>query len=113
MKKHLIIIGGPTASGKTALAIRLAQHFSTEIISADSRQFYSEMSIGTAKPTPEELSLTKHHFINNLSIHDTYSVGGFEKEALNVLNTIFEKNDVAIMVGGTGLYIRTMHESSA
>ena len=110
MKKHLIIIGGPTASGKTALAIRLAQHFSTEIISADSRQFYSEMSIGTAKPTPEELSLTKHHFINNLSIHDTYSVGGFEKEALDVLKKIFEKNDVAIMVGGTGLYIRAVCE---
>ena len=110
MKKHLIIIGGPTASGKTALAIRLAQHFSTEIISADSRQFYCEMSIGTAKPTYAELSLAPHHFINNLSIDDTYSVGGFEKEALNALKTIFEKNDVAIMVGGTGLYIRAVCE---
>lgn len=110
MKKHLIIIGGPTASGKTALAIRLAQHFSTEIISADSRQFYREMSIGTAKPTDAELSLAQHHFINNLSIHDAYSVGGFEKKALDVLNMIFEKNDVAIMVGGTGLYIRAVCE---
>ncbi len=110
MKKHLIIIGGPTASGKTALAIRFAQHFSTEIISADSRQFYREMSIGTAKPTDVELSLAKHHFINNISIQDAYSVGGFEKEAIDVLNTIFIKNDVAIMVGGTGLYIRAVCE---
>jgi tRNA dimethylallyltransferase len=110
MKKHLIIIGGPTASGKTALAIRLAKHFSTEIISADSRQFYREISIGTAKPTNAELSLAPHHFINNLSIHDTYSVGAFEKEALDTLNKIFARNDVAIMLGGTGLYIRAVCE---
>ena len=110
MKKHLIIIGGPTASGKTALAIRLAQHFSTEIISADSRQFYREMSIGTAKPSDTELNFVKHHFINNISIQDAYSVGAFEKEAMEVLNDIFKKNDIAIMVGGTGLYIRAVCE---
>ena len=110
MKKQLIIIGGPTASGKTALAIRLAQHFSTEILSADSRQFYREMIIGTAKPTERELNLVKHHFINNISIHDAYSVGEYEKQALEVLSDIFQKNDVAIMVGGTGLYIRAVCE---
>lgn len=110
MKKYLIIIGGPTASGKTALAIRLAQHFSTEIISADSRQFYREMSIGTAKPTDVELTVVKHHFINNISVQDAYSVGAFEKEAMGVLDIIFKKNDMAIMVGGTGLYIRAVCE---
>lgn len=109
-KKYLIIIGGATASGKTALAVRLAQHFSTEILSADSRQFYREMTIGTAKPTATELSLTKHHFINNISINDAYSVGEYEKQALEVLSDIFKKNNVAIMVGGTGLYIRAVCE---
>jgi tRNA dimethylallyltransferase len=110
IKKKLIVVGGPTASGKTALAIQLAQEFGTEIVSADSRQFYKEMSIGTAKPTPHELVQAKHHFIDNLSIHDSYSVGDFERDALAVLKTIFEKNDTAIMVGGTGLYIRAVCE---
>ncbi len=110
MKKHLIIIGGATASGKTALAIRLAQFFSTEILSADSRQFYREMTIGTAKPTQDELSVVKHHFINNISIHDVYSVGEYEREALTVLSGLFAQKDVAIMVGGTGLYIRAVCE---
>lgn len=109
-KKHLIVIGGPTASGKTALAIRLAQHFSTDIVSADSRQFYREMTIGTAKPTVEELALVKHHFINNLSIHDNYSVGDFEKEAIAVLEDLFERHDVVVLVGGTGLYIKAVCE---
>lgn len=109
-KKQLIVIGGPTASGKTALAIRLAQHFSTEIVSADSRQFYREITIGTAKPTAEELALVKHHFINNLSIYDNYSVGDFEKEAMAVLEKLFEKHDVVILVGGTGLYIKAVCE---
>ena len=88
-KKYLIIIAGPTASGKTNLAIQLAQYFSTEILSADSRQFFREMSIGTAKPTPEELRQAPHHFINNLSIHDDYSVGDYEREALKLLGTLF------------------------
>jgi tRNA dimethylallyltransferase len=109
-KKQLIVIGGPTASGKTALAIRLAQHFSTAILSADSRQFYREMTIGTAKPTEAELALVKHHFINNLSIHDNYSVGDFEKEAITVLEKLFQTKDVVIMVGGTGLYIKAVCE---
>ena len=109
-KKYLIVIGGPTASGKTALAIQLAQHFSTEIISADSRQFYQEMNIGTAKPTTAELAAVKHHFVNNLSIHDDYSVGDFEAEATLTLEKIFAEKDVAIMVGGTGLYIRAVCE---
>ena len=108
IKKKLIIVGGPTASGKTALAIQLAQQFGTEIVSADSRQFYREMSIGTAKPTAAELAQAPHHFIGNLSIHDNYSVGDFERAALVVLDKIFAKNDTAIMVGGTGLYIRAV-----
>jgi tRNA dimethylallyltransferase len=109
-KKHLIVIGGATASGKTRLAIAVAQHFKTEIISADSRQFYREMSIGTAKPTASELAEAPHHFVGNLSIHDYYSVGDFEREAIVVLNKIFKKNDVAVMVGGTGLFIRAVCE---
>ena len=110
VKKKLIIIGGPTASGKTDCAIQLAQHFGTEILSADSRQFYKEMSIGTAKPQLSDLAKAKHHFISNLSIHNAYSVGDFERDALAVLETIFEQNDTAIMVGGTGLYIRAVCE---
>ena len=82
--KFLIVIAGPTAVGKTKAAIQVAQHFDTEIISADSRQFYREMSIGTAKPNEKELSQATHHFINSLSIHDTYSVGDFEKDALTI-----------------------------
>jgi tRNA dimethylallyltransferase len=109
-KKHLIVIGGATASGKTRLAIDVAQHFKTAILSADSRQFYREMSIGTAKPTAAELAAAPHHFVGNLSIHDYYSVGDFEREALVVLNKIFGKNDVAVMVGGTGLFIRAVCE---
>jgi len=109
-KKYLIVVGGPTASGKTGLGIRLAKHFDTEILSADSRQFYREMSIGTAKPTPEELAQAKHHFIDNLSIHDTYSVGDYEREAMVLLEKLFEKNDVVVMVGGSGFFIRAVCE---
>jgi tRNA dimethylallyltransferase len=119
--KKLIVIGGATATGKTALAIRLAQHFDTELISADSRQFYREMSIGTAKPGPEELAAAPHHFIDFLSVAEDYSVGDFERDALKVLEDIFEgrddstssrssKKDVAILVGGSGLYIRALCE---
>jgi tRNA dimethylallyltransferase len=103
--KTLIVIAGPTAIGKTALAIELARHFSTEIISADSRQFFQEISIGTAKPSAEELTAAKHHFIDSHSITTFFSTGDFEKQALNVLAEIFEKNDLAIMVGGSGLYL--------
>lgn len=106
--KRLIVVGGATATGKTALAIQLAQHFDTEIVSADSRQFYREMSIGTAKPSPEELDAAPHHLIDNLSVTDSYSVGDFERDALAVLHRIFEKKDVAILVGGSGLFLRAV-----
>jgi len=109
-KKYLIVVGGPTASGKTGLGIRLARHFNTEILSADSRQFYREMNIGTAKPTSEELAQAKHHFIDNLSVHDRYSVGDYEREAISLLEKLYQKNDVVIMVGGAGLFIRAVCE---
>ncbi len=102
---YLISIVGPTAIGKTALSIKLAQHFKTEIISADSRQFFKEMQIGTAAPTKEELSQAKHHFIHHKSIEDTYNVGAFEKNAMITLNTLFNEHNIVIMVGGSGLYI--------
>lgn len=104
-KPTLICVVGPTAIGKTALSIKLAQHFSAEILSADSRQFYKEMSIGTAAPTPEELSLAQHHFIHHKSIHETYTVGDFEKEAIGFLKEYFRNNQYAILVGGSGLYV--------
>lgn len=103
--KHLITIIGPTAIGKTSLSIKLAQHFNTEIISADSRQFFKEMQIGTAAPTPEELSAAPHNFIHHKSIKENYSVGSFEKDALQKLNELFKNHDIVIMVGGSGLYV--------
>ena len=106
--KTLIVIAGPTAIGKTELAIKIAQHFQTEIISADSRQFYREMEIGTAKPSAEELSAAKHHFINSLSIKDEFSVGDFEIAALGTLDKIFKKNNFAVLVGGSGLFIKAV-----
>jgi tRNA dimethylallyltransferase len=109
-KKYLIVIGGPTASGKTALAIRLAKHFGTEILSADSRQFYREMGIGTAKPTEQELAEAPHHFINSLSIHEPYNVGDYEREAMACLERLFEKRDVAILSGGSGLFVKALCE---
>ena len=103
--KYLISIVGPTAIGKTALSIKLANHFNTQIISADSRQFYKEMSIGTAAPTTEELAAAKHHFIHNKSITEDYNVGAFEKEAINQIALLHKTHDVVIMVGGSGLYV--------
>ena len=103
--KYLISIVGPTAIGKTALSIELAQHFETEIISADSRQFFKEMQIGTAAPTSDELSSAKHHFIHHKSIKDEYNVGAFEKDALQCLEKLFQDKDAVIMVGGSGLYV--------
>ena len=108
--KKLIVVGGATATGKTAYAIRLAQELSTEVVSADSRQFYREMSIGTAKPSLAELASAKHHLIDNLSVADDYSVGDFERDALRVLGEIFQKNDTAILVGGSGLYLKAVCE---
>lgn len=104
-RKFLITVIGPTAIGKTALAIEVAKHFGCEIISADSRQFYSEMAIGTAVPSKEELAAAPHHFIQNISIFDEYSVGDFERDALAKLDELFKYNDYAVMVGGSGLYI--------
>lgn len=109
-KKTLIAIVGPTAVGKTAMAISLAQYFKTEIISADSRQFYREMSIGTAKPDAEELAAAPHHFINSHSIAQDYSAGDFEREALRLLDELFEQHDVVVMVGGSGLFVRALCE---
>ena len=102
---YLITIIGPTAIGKTALSIALAQHFGCDIISCDSRQFFKEMKIGTAVPNEEELALAPHHFIQNKSIFESYSVGDFEQEALTKLDELFQKNNIQIMVGGSGLYV--------
>jgi len=107
-QKYLISIVGPTAIGKTALSIKLAQHFNTEIISCDSRQFFKEMIIGTAVPESEELSAAPHHFIQNKSILEEYNVGAFELEAISKLNELFKKHDVVIMVGGSGLYVNAV-----
>lgn len=103
--KYLITIVGPTAIGKTALSIALAQHFNCEIISCDSRQFFKEMTIGTAVPTPEELQSATHHFIQNKSIFENYTVGDYEKEVLLKLEELFSINDFAILIGGSGLYV--------
>ena len=103
--KYLITIIGPTAIGKTALSIALAQHFQCEIISCDSRQFFKEMRIGTAVPSPNELASTPHHFIQNKSIFENYTVGDFEKEAIAKLNELYQTNDFVILVGGSGLYV--------
>lgn len=103
--KYLIVVVGPTAVGKTTLAIRLAKHFGTEVLSADSRQFYREMEIGTAKPTAEEMDGVPHHFVNSRSIHEPYDVGQFEQEAMACLETLYQKHDVVIMAGGSGLFV--------
>lgn len=105
MSKYLIVLIGPTAIGKTALSIKIANYFNTEILSADSRQFYKEMFIGTAVPSPEELHNAQHHFIQHISIHDKHTVGDFENDAIECLETIFIEHDIAVMVGGSGLYV--------
>ncbi|MEI7662581.1 MAG: tRNA (adenosine(37)-N6)-dimethylallyltransferase MiaA [Bacteroidota bacterium] len=101
----LVVIAGPTAVGKTPFGIELAGTCSTEIISADSRQFYREMKIGTAAPSREELAKVPHHFVHHLSIHETYNVSRFEADALALLDNLFDKHRIAVMVGGSGLYI--------
>jgi len=103
--KYLITIIGPTAIGKTSLSINLAKNYNCEIVSCDSRQFFKEMAIGTAVPNPEELASAPHHFIQNKSIFDNYTVGDFEKEALLKIEELFQKNDYVILVGGSGLYV--------
>ncbi|HLP50739.1 MAG TPA: tRNA (adenosine(37)-N6)-dimethylallyltransferase MiaA [Chitinophagales bacterium] len=108
-KKYLIVICGPTAIGKTALSIDVAKHYEAEIISADSRQFYREMNIGTAKPTEAQLNAVPHHFINNISIHTkNYSAGKYEFEVLDFLEKYYQQKDIAVMVGGSGLFINAV-----
>lgn len=107
-QKYLISIVGPTAVGKTAAAIQIAKHYHTEIISADSRQLFREMTIGTAKPSDDELSQTHHHFINSHRVTESFNVGDFEKQGLTILNQIFEQHNIAIMAGGSGLYVNAI-----
>jgi len=109
-KKTLITIVGPTAIGKTSLSILIASHFKTEIISCDSRQFYKEMTLGTAVPEKEELAAVPHHFIQNRSVFEDYNVGAFERDALNVLDRLFKKYNIVVMVGGSGLYVKAVLE---
>ena len=108
MSKLLIVIVGPTAIGKTALAIKLAKHYKTEIISADSRQFYKELNIGTAKPSNKQLQSIRHHLIDNISIRDNYNISQFESDAKKNIDNLFKTKDYAIVVGGSGLYINTI-----
>lgn len=109
-ERTVILIVGPTASGKTALSLELAKHYNTEIISSDSRQCFKELNIGVAKPSYEALNSIKHYFINSHSIHDNVNAQVFEKYALDAVENIFQKNDIAIMVGGTGMYIKAFCE---
>lgn len=103
--KKLIVLLGPTASGKTSLSIEIAQKLNTEIISCDSRQFYKELKIGAAPPSKEELAIVKHHFIHHLSINENYSIGQFEKDAINKITALFKAHNYLLLVGGSGLYI--------
>ncbi|MCC9134915.1 tRNA (adenosine(37)-N6)-dimethylallyltransferase MiaA [Pontibacter silvestris] len=106
--KHLIVVAGPTAVGKTALCVRLAKHYNTEIISADSRQFFQEMTIGTAKPDFEEQMGVVHHFVDSHSIAEEYNAGAFEQDVLALLQRLFQEKDVVVLTGGSGLYIRAV-----
>lgn len=110
MPKLLIVIAGPTAVGKTDFCVRLAQALQTEVISADSRQFYRELSIGTAKPSEAELQGVPHHFVNSHSIATLYSAGAFERDVLAVLDTLFQTKDAVLLTGGSGLYIKAVCE---
>lgn len=107
-KKYLIVIAGPTASGKTDTAIAVAKHLGTEIVSADSRQFYKEMNIGTAVPAPAQLASVKHHFVQHKSIHVNYDVAQYEKEGLALLSNLFSKRQFVVLTGGSGLYIEAL-----
>lgn len=109
-RKKLVVILGPTAVGKTALAIRVAQHFKTEIISADSRQFFHELNIGVARPSIKELSAVPHHFIDFISVEDHYSAGAYERDALDKVATLFSVHDVVVCCGGSMMYIDALTE---
>tara|TARA_B100001564_G_scaffold241330_1_gene204321 strand:+ start:173 stop:1081 length:909 start_codon:yes stop_codon:yes gene_type:complete len=106
--KNLIYISGPTGVGKTDLSIEIAKKFNTEIVSCDSRQFYKELKIGTSPPSNNQLAEVKHHFIHNKNIQDVYNVGKYEKEAISKLNSLFEKNESILLVGGSGLYANSV-----
>lgn len=110
LKKYLIVVGGATASGKTAFAVQLAQYFCTEIVSCDSRQFYKEMNIGTARPSEAEMQGIRHHFVAQLSIFEPYNVGDFERDGLKLLEKLYENHDMVVAVGGSGLYIKALCE---
>ena len=110
MEKKLFSVVGPTGIGKTKLAIAVAKYFGTEIVSCDARQFFTEMPIGTAAPTEEELAQVKHHFIGNLSVVDEYSIGQYEKDALEKLEQLFQKYDNVVLVGGSGMYEKAVAE---
>ena len=103
--KYLVVIAGPTASGKTSTAIKVAKALGTEIISADSRQFYKELPIGTAAPTPEEQAEVQHHMVHNLNVEDKYDVADYEQDVLNLLNQLFVNHDAVVLTGGSGLFI--------
>ena len=107
-KKKLIVVVGPTAVGKTSLSIELANFLGTEIVSADSRQFYKELNIGVATPTALELSMAKHNLIGHISIHQSYNIADFEKDALKELERIFQEKDYAVLTGGSGLYVNAL-----
>ena len=104
-KQNLIVLIGPTGVGKTELSLSIAENFNTEIISADSRQFYKELNIGVATPSKEELEEVKHHFIGHISIHNNYNVGLFEKDALERIDLLFKTYDTIVLTGGSGMYI--------
>lgn len=104
----LLVVAGPTAVGKTALCVQLAQHFQTEVVSADSRQFFREMSIGTAKPTPAEMQGVPHHFIDSHSITEDYNAGRYEADCLVLLDTLFQRHQVVVLTGGSGLYLQAV-----
>lgn len=108
--KHLVVIAGPTGSGKTDLSIRVARYYHCPIISTDSRQFYRGIPIGTAQPTAEELQMAEHHFIADRELKDDFNSGAYETEALSRLEELFQKNDIVVAVGGSGLYIKALCE---
>jgi tRNA dimethylallyltransferase len=108
--KYLIVVVGPTAVGKTDLCVQLAKQFATDVISMDSRQFFKELNIGTAKPTPKEQQGVAHHFVDSHSIAEEYNAGAFEQDALNLLDSLYQTHDVVIATGGSGLYVRALCE---
>ncbi|MFK7900998.1 MAG: tRNA (adenosine(37)-N6)-dimethylallyltransferase MiaA [Cyclobacteriaceae bacterium] len=109
-EKHLIVVVGPTAIGKTALAVELAKTYGAVVVSADSRQFYKELAIGTAKPTTEEMDGVTHHFIDSHSVQQEYTAGMYEHDCIELLNELFQKHQVVVLVGGSGLFIRAVCE---